>query len=96
MGGAAGGTAEHLPNQLLGARGGGQISCRGVEGSAPEVDTPTTAREGSFQPGPLCDGNAHNVLQRLPHRRIDIPGCLLDVARRGGSKDVGEFGVGET
>ena len=96
MGGAAGGMAEHLPNQLLGARGGGQISCRGVEGSAPEVDTPTTAREGSFQPGPLCDGNAHNGLQRLPHRHVEIPGCLLDVAQRGGAKDVGEFGGGET
>ena len=59
----------------------------GRGGSAPEVDTPTTAREGSFQPGPLCDGNAHdgnahNGLQHLPHRHVEIPGCLLDVARR--------------
>ena len=45
---------------------------------------PTTAREGSFQPGPLCDGNADNGIQRLPHRHVEIPGCLLDVARRGG------------
>ena len=38
--------------------------------------------------GPSLGLHLNNGLQRLPHRHVEIPGCLLDVAQRGGAKDV--------